>query len=112
MAEEKKAEEVKASTEAKPEQKKTEKAAGQSSALKRDIQSKKRNLRNRSHRASLLTAVRHFEASIAQKEAPEKLAAHLKTIYRLMDAGVKKGVYKPNKAARTKSRMAARLKTI
>lgn len=78
------------------------------SALKRDIQSEKRRLRNRSYRSSVLTAIRGFETSLAQKEAPEAVKAKLNTVYSLMDKGVKKGIYKSNKAARTKSRLTAR----
>lgn len=82
------------------------------SALKRDIQSEKRRLRNRSYRSSVLTAIRGFEASLAQKEAPEELRAKLNTVYSLMDKGVKKGIYKSNKAARTKSRLTVRFAAI
>lgn len=76
------------------------------SALKRDLQNEKSRLRNRSHRASVLTSLRSLETAIAEKGATkEKLSA----LYSLMDKGVKKGVFKPQKAARTKSRLAARV---
>jgi small subunit ribosomal protein S20 len=109
MAEEKPAE-AKAATEKKPEQKKKDENTRKPSALKRDIQSEQRRQRNGSYRSSVLTAIRGFEASLANKEAPEALKAKLNTVYSLMDKGVKKGVYKPNKAARTKSRLTARAK--
>jgi small subunit ribosomal protein S20 len=102
MAEEKKAPEQKA------QQKKKDENARQPSALKRDIQSEKRRLRNRSYRSSVLTAIRSFETSIEKKEAPESIKAKLSEVYSLMDTGVKKGVFKVNKAARTKSRLTAR----
>lgn len=82
------------------------------SALKRDIQSEKRRLRNRSYRSGVLTAIRGFETSVAQKDAPEAVKAKLNTVYSLMDKGVKKGIYKSNKAARTKSRLTARFAAI
>lgn len=78
------------------------------SALKRDLQSEKRRLRNRSYRASVLTSIRSLESSLNQKEAPEVLKTKLNAIYSLMDKGVKSGVFKPQKAARTKSRLTAR----
>lgn len=88
--------------------KKAEGKTRQPSALKRDLQSEKRRLRNRSFRASVLTSVRALEASLSQKDSPEVVKSKLNAIYSLMDKGVKKGVYAPSKAARTKSRLTAR----
>ncbi|MBS0624707.1 MAG: 30S ribosomal protein S20 [Verrucomicrobia bacterium] len=82
------------------------------SAQKRDIQGEKRRLRNRSYRAEVLTAIRTFEASITKKEAPEAVKTKLGEIYSLMDKGVKRGVYKAQKASRTKSRLTARLASL
>lgn len=104
MAEEKKASDQKA-------QKKKEENTRQPSALKRDIQSEKRRLRNRSYRSSVSTAIRSFETSLEKKEAPESIKAKLSEVYSLMDTGVKKGVFKVNKAARTKSRLTARIQS-
>ncbi len=78
------------------------------SALKRDMQNEKQRLRNRSFRAEVLTSIRGLQNSISQKEPAEVLKTKLNEIYSLVDKGVKRGVYKPNKAARTKSRLAAR----
>ena len=76
-------------------------------ALKRAIQSEKRNLRNSSFKSQVKTAMRHFqEASKAGDSAA--VAARLSEVYSLMDKGVKKGVYKANKVNRTKSRMTRR----
>ncbi len=79
------------------------------SAQKRNIQSEKNRLRNRSYRSSVLTAVRAFESSLSKKESAESVKTKLNDIYSLMDRGVKKGIYKPNKAARTKARLSSRL---
>ena len=98
--------------EEKAPQKKKETNVRQPSALKRDIQSEKRRLRNRSYRSSVLSAVRSFETSLEKKEAPESIKTKLNEVYSLMDKGVKKGVFKANKASRTKSRLTARIKTI
>ena len=78
------------------------------SALKRDLQNEKRRLCNRSYRASVLTSIRSLESALNEKEAPEAVKTKLNAIYSLMDKGVKRGVYKPQKAARTKSRLSAR----
>lgn len=90
------------------EKKKTEGKTKKPSALKRDLQSEKRRLRNRSYRASVLTNIRSLETSVNQKEAPEAVKTKLNALYSLMDKGVKRGVYHAKKAARTKSRLAAR----
>lgn len=79
------------------------------SALKRDIQSEKRRLSNRSHKSQVLTAIRSLTASISKNESKEETQDKLNKIYSLMDKGVKRGVFKENKASRTKSRLAARL---
>ena len=97
-----------ASPEAKKTETKKEGKARKPSALKRDLQSEKRRLRNRSFRASVQTALRSLEQSLEKKEGTEALKSKLNAIYSLMDQGVKKNVYKPQKAARTKSRLALR----
>ena len=74
------------------------------SALKRDEQSVKRNLRNRSFKSKVTTAVRAFEDTISKKDSAGA-KAKLSDVYSLMDKGVKKGIYKMNKANRVKSRL-------
>jgi small subunit ribosomal protein S20 len=90
------------------EKKKTEGKTRQPSALKRDLQSEKRRLRNRSYRANVLTSIRSLESSIEKKEDVSAIKTKLNDLYSLMDKGVKRGVFKPQKAARTKSRLATR----
>jgi small subunit ribosomal protein S20 len=53
------------------------------------------------------TAVRSFEESLPKGD-DKIIAEHLKSVCSLMDKGVQKGVFKLNKASRTKSRMTAR----
>ena len=75
--------------------------------LKRDMQSEKRRLRNKAFKSSVKTALRHFDESLPKGDEAliqEQLAA----VYSMMDKGVKRGVYKLNKASRTKARLAAR----
>lgn len=75
-------------------------------ALKRDAQSKERNLRNRSFKSKVSTAIGSYKESLTQKD-PTKAKVQLNSIYSLMDKGVKKGIYKSNKANRVKSRLHA-----
>lgn len=89
--------------------KKKEAKVKRPSALKRDIQNEKRRLSNRSHKSQVLTAIRSLTASISKNESKEETQDKLNKIYSLMDKGVKRGVFKENKASRTKSRLAARL---
>ena len=74
-------------------------------ALKRIKQDEKRNLRNRSFKSSVRTALRAFESALTEKDK-EKMQTALNNVYSLMDRGVKQGVYKKNKAARAKHRVA------
>ncbi len=88
---------------------KEKKGAGKTkrpSALKRNIQNQKRRLRNRSNRSTVQTAIRSLKDSVTQKASQETIQDKLNAIYSLMDKGVKKGVFKAQKAARTKSRLA------
>jgi small subunit ribosomal protein S20 len=78
------------------------------SALKRDLQSEKKRLANRSFRSSVHTAIRSLETSIAKKEDSAKMTQQLQKIYSIVDKGVKRGILKPRKAARTKSRLSSR----
>lgn len=91
----------------KPDAKKDEAKVKRSSALKRDLQSEKRRLRNRSCRSSVQTAIRNLKDAVAKKEAEEVIKEKLNMIYSLVDKGVNRGVFKSQKAARTKSRLTA-----
>ena len=94
---------------AKDKQEKGKTKPKKPSALKRDEQSLKRNLRNRSFRSKVTTAVRAFEDTLSKKD-PLDAKAKLSSVYSLMDKGVKKGIYKMNKANRVKYRLDARAK--
>jgi small subunit ribosomal protein S20 len=77
-------------------------------ANKRDLQSEKRRLRNRVYKSSVKTAVRQFETLLSNGDA-SSCKESLNQVYSLMDKGVQKGVFKLNKASRTKARLTARL---
>ncbi|MFA6915436.1 MAG: 30S ribosomal protein S20 [Parachlamydiales bacterium] len=75
-------------------------------ALKRDIQNSKRRLLNKAYKNQVKTAIRKLEETAKSKDEA-KISASLNEVYSLVDKGVKRGVYKKNKASRTKSRLAA-----
>lgn len=77
-------------------------------ALKRDLQNEKKRLINKIYKSRSRTAIRHFEDSVAKGDQV-KANEQLKEIYSILDKCVKTGVYKINKASRTKSRLAARV---
>lgn len=80
-------------------------------ALKRMIQDEKKREVNKILKSRVRTAVRSFETSLKNSEK-EKMTTHLNEVFSLMDKGVKKGIYKKNKAARTKSRFAAKAASV
>jgi|GEM_PF-780191 len=74
-------------------------------AVKRVKQNKKQNLQNRLFNSRAKTAIRSFKKA-ALAENKEQMSSALSAVYSFLDKGVKNGVYKKNKAARTKSRIA------
>lgn len=89
-------------------EKKEEKKTRRPQALKRDLQNEKRRLRNRSYKSSVRTAVRQFEEILAKGDA-SAIKESLSNVYSMMDKGVQRGIFKLNKASRTKARLTARL---
>ena len=87
---------------------KTPKKTKRPTALKRDIQAKKRNLKNRVYKARVKTAIRSYQENLAKGDK-ETSAKSLNEVYSLVDKGVKTGVFKKNKSSRIKSRMAGRI---
>ena len=81
------------------------------SALKRDQQSKRRNVRNRTFKSTVATALRSFKGALDKKDANGMKQA-LDVVSSLMDKGVKKHVFKLNKASRVKSRLSAAAKKV
>lgn len=89
------------------EEKKEEKKVKRPSAQKRDLQSEKRRFANKVYKSQVRSAIRTLQENIDKKdEASSKTA--LNAVYSLLDKCVKKGIFKRNKASRTKSRLAAR----
>ncbi|MDF2550061.1 MAG: rpsT [Chlamydiales bacterium] len=77
-------------------------------AVKRMLQNEKKRLRNKSFCSKIRTAVRRYEDSLKQTDALVAKES-LDAVYSLLDKAVKKGVYKLNKASRTKARLTHRL---
>lgn len=78
------------------------------SALKRDLQSDRRRVKNKTYRSTVNSAIKAFEQCLVKNDATaakEKLSQ----VASLMDKGVKKGIFPKNKASRTKSNLAVRL---
>ena len=89
------------------EEKKEVKKEKRPTAQKRDIQNEKRRLMNKTFTSSVKTAIRQFDDAIEKGNATETQEC-LKTVYSLMDKGIKRGSFKHNTASRTKSRLSAR----
>lgn len=88
---------------AKQEEKKTKRPT----ALKRDLQNKKRRMNNRVYKSRVRTAIRSFQETLAKGDQAAT-AEKLNEVYSILDKCAKKGVFKVNKVSRTKSRLAAR----
>ena len=71
---------------------------------KRDLQNEKKRILNKAFRSQVNTAIKQAIGADA-KQIQDKLG----TVYSLMDKGVKKGVFKKNKANRFKSRITKKL---
>ena len=80
-------------------------------AQKRDLQNKRRREQNKSFKSRVRTAIRSLENSLSAKEKHAILSSQLNQIYSLIDKGVKKGLYKQNKATRIKVRYSKQVKT-
>lgn len=77
------------------------------SALKRDLQSEKRRILNKTYRSTVNTAIKALRQSLSQNDIPSA-KARLNEVYSLMDKGVKKGIFKLNKASRVKARLTSK----
>lgn len=89
--------------------KKKEVKQRRSTAEKRILQSKKRETRNYAFKSSVRTAIRRFEETLSEGKDEAALKASLNNVYSMMDRGVKRGLFKLNKASRTKARLTQRV---
>ena len=82
--------------------------AGHDSAFKRHKQSERHRIRNRAVRSRVRTGIRRFLTAV-ESQNRETAATQLGEVTKLIDTAAGKGVYHRNTAARTKSRLMARL---
>jgi small subunit ribosomal protein S20 len=78
------------------------------SARKRAAQNKRRNVLNRSYKSKTKTALQAMKTAVKENKSPND---RLKQIYSILDKGVKKKIFKRNKADRLKSRYSQLLLT-
>ena len=90
------------------ETKKNTKQQKRPTAEKRNLQNQKRRLVNKGYKSQVRTAIRSLHDFLDKKEAVQT-AQKLQDVYSILDKCVKKGVFKLNKASRTKSRLAAQV---
>lgn len=76
-------------------------------AQKRNLQNIKARLSNRIYKSRVRTAIRAFDEAVVKGDQ-EAISTKLNETYSILDKCVKVGVFKINKASRTKSRLAAR----
>lgn len=79
------------------------------SAKKRQMQSEKKRVANKSVRSCIRTKVKAFREA-ATTQSLEKNEEKLCEIYSLADKAAKKNIFSRNKASRIKSRLAIRMK--
>jgi len=87
---------------------KVEKKEKIATPLKRNLQNEKRREINKSYKSSVRTAINAFEVAVKGKDSTV-IQERLSDVYSMMDKGVKRGIYKLNKASRTKARLTARV---
>jgi small subunit ribosomal protein S20 len=75
------------------------------SAEKRARIAKTRTLRNTSRKSAMKTAVKRFEASLAEQDN-EKIEANFKKAIQLIDKAAVKGIIHPNARDRKKAQLA------
>ena len=78
------------------------------SAKKRVLVIEKKTLINQMHKTSLKTAVKRFEAAVAENNADAAKTLFDEAVSKL-DKGVKQGILHKNTAARKKSQLALKL---
>ena len=81
------------------------------SALKRVRQNEKRRVKNKSQRSALRTQLRKTATTIGSKNT-ELAPGELKKSIRALDRAASKGLIHPNQAARRKSRLVKKVKSL
>ena len=81
------------------------------SAKKRILVTKTKTAQNRMIKSALKTTIKKFETAVAAKSADEAKTLFV-DVTKALDMAAQKGVVHKNMAARKKSRLAAKLKTL
>lgn len=92
-------------------EKKKEAKTKRPTAIKRDIQNEKRRLINKTFKSKTRSSLRALEEKI-QEGNKDAAKAAAQDVYSLMDKGVKRKLFKQNKADRTKARAASKLASL
>jgi small subunit ribosomal protein S20 len=85
--------------------------ANTAQAKKRAKQAEKSRIRNAGQRSNLRTFIKKVIAAVRAGDKEKALAA-FKTAEPIIDSAVNKGIIHKNKAARSKSRLSAKVKAI
>lgn len=80
-------------------------------AKKRDLQNERRRLQNRSFKSTVRSAIRKYEEALTSGSDKKSQQEALDQVYSYVDRAVKHNIFKPNKANRTKSRLASKIAT-
>ncbi|GAB5444534.1 MAG: hypothetical protein Fues2KO_48830 [Fuerstiella sp.] len=64
-------------------------------------------MRNRAQRSELRTAVKQFRSALEENPSREEADKHFASVSKVLDQAAAKNLIHANKAARTKSRLAA-----
>jgi len=79
--------------------------------MKRALTAKKRHARNVAKKSAMKTAIKKFEAAVADKNRPEAEIRFVAATS-IIDKNARRGIVHKNKAARTKSRLAKKLNNL
>lgn len=82
------------------------------SGLKRARQGVKLNAQNTALRSHFRTVIKNVQKAVVAGEDKAKVADLFKTAQRVIDSVADKGIFHKNKAARCKSRLAAKVKAV
>lgn len=80
--------------------------AKRASCKKRELQDAKKRVANKAFRARVRTVIKEMRESVSSGDKAKQKEA-LNKAYSLLDKGVNNGIFKRNKASRTKARLTA-----
>ena len=93
------------------EKDKAKKKVKRPTAEKRNIQNEKRRLINKSYKSRINTTLKSFRIALQGGDA-DVVQKNLKSVFSMLDKGVKKNILKAGKADRIKSRYHAKMNVV